>query len=102
MSNFYENFGEVIKKDDIEYIRFTRTIYSTNCKVFDELRKQLREFDNDMFRSGKNTGSLYNVEAHEVYFSVDIPVTMSLEYMYRVVVGIVENINNYIDEIIDR
>ena len=98
---FYsKHFGSVEMVNDEECIKMTRTIKSTNIGVIDEVRRRLREYD-DMFNFGSHTGTLYNVEDHEVYFSVYIPVEKfenDLEFVYNVVVGILENMNNYIEE----
>ena len=93
-------FGNVRTVKDEECIELTRTINITNLGVIDEVRRRLREYD-DMFDFGSHTGTLYNVKDHEVYFSVYIPVDRfenDLEFDYAVIVGILENINNYIEE----
>lgn len=98
---FYaKHFGYVEVINDEECIKMTRTIKSTNIGVIDEVRRRLREYS-DMFNFGSHTGTLYNVRDHEVDFSVYIPVEKfenDLEFVYDVVVGILENINNYIEE----
>lgn len=68
-----------IDRNGKEYYEKTFTVPSTNIRVMDTLRKELREYDS-WFNAGGHTGCLYNTAKHEVYFTVGIPVTEMFHY----------------------
>lgn len=95
-----KEYFDVFEKDGKEYIKATFVVESMNIKVIDEIRRQLREYD-DEFRSGRNTGTNYRLNDHEVDFTVGIPADQTIEYVNGII-DIFNNVNNNIDEIINN
>lgn len=93
-------YFDVFEKDGKEYIKATFVVESMNIKVIDEIRRQLREYD-DEFKSGRNTGTSYRLNDREVDFTVGIPADQTIEYMNGII-DIFNNVNDNIDEIINN
>ena len=93
-------YFDVFEKDGKEYIKATFVVESMNIKVIDEIRRQLREYD-DEFRSGRNTGTDYRLNDNEVDFTVGIPADQTIEYVNGII-DIFNEVNSNIEEIINN
>ena len=94
-----KEYFDVFNKDGKEYVKATFTVDSMNIKVIDEVRRRLREFD-DEFRCGRNTGTNYRLNDREVDFTIGIPADQTVEYVNSII-EIFNDVNNNIDKIIN-